>query len=80
LSLAGCTVEAFEWSGANSHLGRIRAAVSLANRLRDQASRMPGARPTQQRLLAAYDSGEHLHANEAGYQAMANAINLNLFS
>jgi len=28
------------------------------------------------RLNPAYDSGDHLHPNDAGYQAMANAINL----
>jgi len=26
-----------------------------------------------------YDSGDHLHPNDAGYQAMANAIDLGLF-
>jgi lysophospholipase L1-like esterase len=26
-----------------------------------------------------YDSGDHLHPNDAGYQAMANAIDLSLF-
>ena len=31
------------------------------------------------RLLPADDSGDHLHPNDAGYQAMANAINLSLF-
>jgi lysophospholipase L1-like esterase len=31
------------------------------------------------RILAAYDSGDHLHPNDAGYAAMANAINLHLF-
>lgn len=30
-------------------------------------------------LLPAYDSGDHLHLSVAGYQAMANAIELNLF-
>jgi lysophospholipase L1-like esterase len=30
------------------------------------------------RLLAAYDSGDHLHPNDAGYHAMADAINLAL--
>ena len=29
--------------------------------------------------LPAYDSGDHLHPNDAGYQAMANAIDLTLF-
>ena len=32
------------------------------------------------RLLASFDSGDHLHLNPAGYQAMANAISLSLFS
>jgi lysophospholipase L1-like esterase len=31
-------------------------------------------------LLAAFNSGDGLHPDEAGYQAMANAINLNLFT
>ena len=34
------------------------------------------ARPT--RYLPQYDSGDHLHPNDAGYQAMANAVNLRL--
>jgi lysophospholipase L1-like esterase len=31
------------------------------------------------RLLPAYDSGDHLHPNDLGYQAMANAVPLELF-
>lgn len=31
------------------------------------------------RMLAAYDSGDHLHPNDAGYKAMANAVDLSLF-
>ncbi|PCE23167.1 hypothetical protein BWP39_26130 [Paraburkholderia acidicola] len=31
-------------------------------------------------LLPAYDSGDHLHPNDVGYQAMANAIDLNLLN
>ena len=30
-------------------------------------------------MADAYDSGDHLHPNDSGYQAMANAINLALF-
>jgi lysophospholipase L1-like esterase len=42
----------------------------------DKAIRDP-AHPLQ--MLPAYDSGDHLHPSSAGYQAMANAIDLNLF-
>jgi lysophospholipase L1-like esterase len=31
------------------------------------------------RMLPAFDSGDHLHPNDAGYQAMGNAIDLSLF-
>lgn len=31
------------------------------------------------RLLPAYDSGDHLHPNDAGYKAMAAALDLSLF-
>ena len=30
-------------------------------------------------IQAQYDSGDHLHPSDAGYQAMANAINLKFF-
>lgn len=42
----------------------------------DAAVRDPN-RPT--RVLAQYDPGDHLHLNAAGYQAVANAIDLTFF-
>ena len=42
----------------------------------DVATRDP-SHPT--RLLPAYDSGDHLHPNDVGYKAMADAIDLSLF-
>jgi lysophospholipase L1-like esterase len=42
----------------------------------DAATHDP-AHPT--RYLAAYDSGDHLHPNNAGHKAIANAINLKIF-
>ena len=42
----------------------------------DAAVRDP-ASPLQ--LLPAYDSGDHLHPNDAGYRAMAAAVSLSLF-
>jgi lysophospholipase L1-like esterase len=42
----------------------------------DKATRDP-AHPA--RLLPAYDSGDHLHPNDVGYEAMARAVDLSLF-
>ena len=42
----------------------------------DRVTRDP-SQPT--RLLPAYDSGDHLHPNDAGYRAMGEAIPLVLF-
>src|SRR5690606_23353639 len=42
----------------------------------DAATRDPAA-PTK--LRAAFDSGDHIHPNDAGNQAMADAIDLQLF-
>jgi lysophospholipase L1-like esterase len=42
----------------------------------DQAVRDP-SRPTQ--LSPKFDSGDHIHPNDAGYEAMGNAIDLQLF-
>jgi lysophospholipase L1-like esterase len=43
----------------------------------DRVTRDP-AHP--ERLLPAFDSGDHLHPNDAGYKAMADAIDLALFT
>jgi lysophospholipase L1-like esterase len=51
--------------------GEYNAVIDFDKVLRDPAN------PT--RFLAAFDSGDHLHPNDAGYQAMANAIDLKLF-
>jgi lysophospholipase L1-like esterase len=48
--------------------GTFDAVVDFDQALRDPAD------PHQ--LLPAYDSGDHLHPNDAGYRAMANAVNL----
>ena len=42
----------------------------------DEAVRDPG-RPA--RILPAFDSGDHLHPNDAGYVASGNVIPLTLF-
>jgi lysophospholipase L1-like esterase len=57
----------------------VRGAGSGCDGVVDQdvATHDP-ANPTK--YLPAYDSGDHLHPNEAGLQAIANAVDLNLFS
>lgn len=42
----------------------------------DKATRDPGA---PGRLRPAFDSGDHLHPNDAGYRAMGQAVDLSLF-
>lgn len=41
----------------------------------DKAVRDPSA---PEKLLAAYDGGDHIHMNDVGYQAMADSIPLQL--
>lgn len=46
----------------------------------DRAARDPANRLANRlRFLPAFDSGDHLHPNDSGYQAMANAVDLSLF-
>ncbi len=58
--------------------GFIRRGGSTCDGIVDQdiATHDP-ANPT--RYLAAYDSGDHLHPNDAGHKAIADAIDLKLF-
>jgi lysophospholipase L1-like esterase len=51
--------------------GEYDAVIDFEAAVRDPAN------PLQ--ILPAFDSGDHLHPNDAGYQAMANAIDLRLF-
>jgi lysophospholipase L1-like esterase len=56
----------------------VRGANSGCDGVVDQdAATHDPANPT--RYLPAYDSGDHLHPNDAGMQAIANAVDLNLF-
>ena len=54
------------------HGGRFDAVVDLDAAIRDPA------RPT--RLKPEFDSGDHVHPNDKGNAAMANAIDLDLFT
>jgi len=51
--------------------GKFDAVIDLDAAVRDPAN--------PARLLPAYDTGDHLHLNPAGYQKMAEAIDLDLF-
>jgi lysophospholipase L1-like esterase len=51
--------------------GKFDAVIDMDAAVRDPAA--------SARLLPAYDSGDHLHPNVAGYQKMAEVIDLQLF-
>jgi lysophospholipase L1-like esterase len=86
LKIIGCTLTPFEGAAYSRPEGEAkRQAVNSFIRTGgwydgvidfDAATRDPN-HPA--RFLPAYDSGDHLHPNDAGYQAMANAIDLSLF-
>jgi lysophospholipase L1-like esterase len=82
------TLTPFQGSGGWSSQGEterqainafVRGGTSGCDGVIDQDSATHDpANPTM--YLPAYDAGDHLHPNEAGLQAIANAVNLNLFS
>ena len=82
----GATLTPFEGAGYYSPEKEVvRQAVNAWIRSTDEfdgvidfdlATRDP-AHPT--RFLPAYDSGDHLHPSDLGYQAMGNAVPLTLF-
>ncbi|MGJ9417400.1 SGNH/GDSL hydrolase family protein [Massilia sp. CMS3.1] len=86
ISVFGATLTPFEGAGYYSPEKEVvRQAVNNWIRSSDEfdgvidfdlATRDP-AHPT--RFLPAYDSGDHLHPNDLGYQAMGNAVPLTLF-
>ena len=89
LKIYGCTLTPFEGTIFPGYFAPdkepVRQAVNAWIRTSgwfdavidfDKAVRDP-SHPS--RMLPAYDSGDHLHPNDAGYQAMANAVDLKLF-
>jgi lysophospholipase L1-like esterase len=86
LKIVGCTLTPFEGAAYFTPEGETkRQAVNKFIRTGgaydgvidfDAVVRDP-AHPA--RFLAMYDSGDHLHPNDAGYKAMADAIDLSLF-
>jgi len=86
LTIYGATLTPFEGAGYASAEGEAkRQAVNEWIRTSgeydgvidfDEVTRDP-AHPS--RFLPKYDSGDHLHPNDAGYQAMGEAVDLALF-
>jgi lysophospholipase L1-like esterase len=86
IAIFGATLTPFEGAGYYSPAKeQVREAVNNWIRGNDEfdgvidfdlVTRDP-AHPT--RFLPAYDSGDHLHPNDLGYQAMGNAVPLTLF-
>jgi lysophospholipase L1-like esterase len=86
IAVYGATLTPFEGAGYYSpEKEAVRQAVNNWIRSSDEfdavidfdrVTRDP-AHPT--RFLPAYDSGDHLHPNDLGYQAMGNAVPLELF-
>jgi len=89
IKVFGCTLTPFEGAPAKGYYSPEKEAIRQAYNawIRtskdldgcidfDQATRDP-SHPG--RLLPAYDSGDHLHPGDAGYQAMGNAIDLGIF-
>jgi len=87
IKMIGCTLTPYHGAGYYTENGEaIRKAVNDWIRTSgaydgvidfDAAIRDP-QHPT--RYLAAFDSGDHLHPNDAGYKAMGDAIDLTLFA
>jgi lysophospholipase L1-like esterase len=87
LSVIGCTITPYEGAGYYRENGEaIRETVNRFIRTSgafdavvdfDAATRDPN---TPRRLRAEFDPGDHLHPNDAGYKAMADAIDLAIFN
>jgi len=86
LKIVGCTLTPFEGAAYFSPEGEskrqavnkfIRAGGAYDAAIDFDAVVRDPAHPA--RFLAMYDSGDHLHPNDAGYKAMADAIDLSLF-
>jgi lysophospholipase L1-like esterase len=86
IRVIGCTLTPYE--GANyyrDHGEEVRSAVNAWIRTPGnfdgvvdfEAATRDADNP--KKLRAAFDPGDHLHPNDAGYQAMADAIDLSLF-
>jgi lysophospholipase L1-like esterase len=83
----GCTLTPFEGAGYSTESGEaVREAVNAWIRSSGafdavvdfEAATRDAANP--RRIRADFDPGDHLHPNDAGYQAMAEAVDLSIFT
>ena len=87
IKVVGCTLTPYEGAGYSRENGEvIRDAVNRWIRTSgafdavvdfEAATRDPN---NPKRFRAEFDPGDHLHPNDAGYKAMADAIDLSIFS
>ncbi len=87
IKVIGCTLTPYEGAGYSRESGEaIREAVNQWIRTSgaydavvdfEAAVRDP---QNPKRIRAEFDPGDHLHPNNAGYQAMADAVDLKIFS
>jgi lysophospholipase L1-like esterase len=87
VKVIGCTITPYEGATYHRETGEaVREAVNAFIRTGgafdavvdfEAATRDP-ANP--KRLRTEFDPGDHLHPNDAGYQAMADAIDLGIFT
>ncbi len=86
IKVIGCTLTPFEGANYARETGEaVREAVNTWIRTSgaydavvdfEAATRDPN---NPKRIRADFDPGDHLHPNDAGYQAMANAVDLSMF-
>jgi lysophospholipase L1-like esterase len=87
IKVIGCTLTPYEGAGYSREPGEaVREAVNTFIRTGGafdavvdfEAATRDSANP--KRFRAAFDPGDHLHPNDAGYQAMADAVDLSIFT
>ena len=87
IAVVGCTLTPYEGANYQRENGEaVREAVNQFIRTGgafdavvdfEAATRDPAS---PKKLRAEFDPGDHLHPNDAGYQAMADAVNLSIFT
>lgn len=87
IKVIGCTLTPYEGAGYSSENGEVlRQALNTWIRTSgaydavvdfDAATRDPNS---PRRFRPDLDPGDHLHPNDTGYQAMADAVNLSIFT